>query len=608
MTIEMWKAGPNPAFPFREVWLVDFEFQLDGGKHLPLCLVAREYYSKREYRRWRDELVQLSAAPFDTGSDSCFVAYMAAAELNCFLALGWPLPANVLDLAQEHKRSVNVGRRGKSTIGWRLTDALRYRGLVHAMADEKPELVALILSSDSFDDDEAALILDYCASDVDALAQLLPVMLPTIDLSRAIGFRGRYMTAVARMESAGVPFDIATFDRIRTHLPLVARDLIREGDRATNCYRADGSFSLDLFEAFLTYEGLSWDRTDLGRPRLDSDYVRTRAAAYPKLRDFYELRTTLSLLRGLTASSSEAVDAAGKRLKGLMPSSDGFIRCSLWAFGSATGRNQPQASQFIFGPATWLRGLIKPPPGFGVAYIDWSQQEFALAAGLSGDAKMAAAYQSGDVYMAFAIAAGMVPPGANKANPEHAAIRDVCKNVVLGMSYGKGFASIARDANIPLPLAKTLYEAHKTTYATFWAWIDSVITTTVLRDRFIQTRWGWRQLYSSETKTLSLLNFPMQADGATMMQMAAMAATERGIHVCCPVHDAFLIMSPLEKLDADVAAMQAFMARSAKLVAKLDIRSAATVVKYPSRYMDARGASMWLKVMSLIDNQYKKDF
>jgi DNA polymerase-1 len=34
-----------------------------------------------------------------------------------------------------------------------------------------------------------------------------------------------------------------------------------------------------------------------------------------------------------------------------------------------------------------------------------------------------------------------------------------------------------------------------------------------------------------------------------MMRLAAIAATEVGIEVCAPVHDAFLIAAPLERLD-----------------------------------------------------------
>jgi DNA polymerase I len=33
-----------------------------------------------------------------------------------------------------------------------------------------------------------------------------------------------------------------------------------------------------------------------------------------------------------------------------------------------------------------------------------------------------------------------------------------------------------------------------------------------------------------------------------MMRIAAIAATEAGIEVCCPVHDAFLISAPIDRM------------------------------------------------------------
>jgi hypothetical protein len=61
---------------------------------------------------------------------------------------------------------------------------------------------------------------------------------------------------------------------------------------------------------------------------------------------------------------------------------DGRNRCLLSAFRSLTGRNQPSNARFIFGPSCWLRGLIRPEPGRAIAYVDWSQQEFGVAAAL----------------------------------------------------------------------------------------------------------------------------------------------------------------------------------------------------------------------------------
>ena len=60
------------------------------------------------------------------------------------------------------------------------------------------------------------------------------------------------------------------------------------------------------------------------------------------------------------------------------------------------------------------------------------------------------------------------------------------------------------------------------------------------------------------------MNFPMQANGAEMMRLAAIASTEAGVEVCAPVHDAFLITAPLDQLDADVALMRELMSRAGR--------------------------------------------
>src|SRR5438552_8491010 len=113
------------------------------------------------------------------------------------------------------------------------------------------------------------------------------------------------------------------------------------------------------------------------------------------------------------------------RLSDLAVGHDGRNRTLLSAFRARTGRNQPSNTRFIFGPSVWLRGLIKPPPGYGLAYIDWSQQEFGIAAALSGDPMMLAAYESGDPYLAFAKQAGAVPSDATKES--HSETRELFK-------------------------------------------------------------------------------------------------------------------------------------------------------------------------------------
>ena len=92
--------------PFREVWAADFEFIAHPGERPdPVCLVARELKSGRDIRLWRDQLGP--SPPYATGPDTLFVAYYASAELGCHRALGWPMPARILDLFTEFRARTN---------------------------------------------------------------------------------------------------------------------------------------------------------------------------------------------------------------------------------------------------------------------------------------------------------------------------------------------------------------------------------------------------------------------------------------------------------------------------------------------------------------------
>jgi hypothetical protein len=64
-------------------------------------------------------------------------------------------------------------------------------------------------------------------------------------------------------------------------------------------------------------------------------------------------------------------------------------------------------------------------------------------------------------------------------------------------------------------------------------------------------------------------NFPIQGGCADLMRIAVCLATENGIPVYAPVHDAFLICSPVERIGADVAAMKEAMAEASLRLAVL---------------------------------------
>jgi DNA polymerase-1 len=295
------------------------------------------------------------------------------------------------------------------------------------------------------------------------------------------------------------------------------------------------------------------------------------------------------------------------RLNDLAVGADARNRTILSAFRARTGRNQPSNTKYIFGTSVWLRGLIKPPPGHGVAYIDWSQQEFGIAAVLSGDQAMQAAYRSGDPYLAFAKRAGAVPADATRKDPGVEAKRELFKQCVLGVQYGMEAESLADRIGQPLVVARGLLQSHREVFRDFWRWSDACVDHAMLYG-WIRTVFGWHVQAGENPNPRFLRNFCVQGNGAEMLRIACCLATERGVEVCAPVHDAVLICAPLDRLDADIAATRAAMAEASRAVLNgFELGTDVNIVRYPDRFMDEkRGRVMWDRVMRLLADRIRR--
>ena len=106
------------------------------------------------------------------------------------------------------------------------------------------------------------------------------------------------------------------------------------------------------------------------------------------------------------------------------------------------------------------------------------QQEFGIAAALSGDPVMMDAYRSGDPYLAFAKQAGAAPADATKAT--HKAVRDQFKACVLAVQYGMGADALALRIGQPPIRARELLRLHRETYRVFWRWSDAAVDHAML--------------------------------------------------------------------------------------------------------------------------------
>jgi DNA polymerase-1 len=577
---------PRELRDFREIYCHDFEYKTPiGDPVVPHCLVAHELRSGRRIRLWRD---QLSVPPYRLDQDCLYVSFNAAAELSCHLALGWPLPPSILDLSAEFRCSTNglVLSDGLSLLG-----AMSYFKLDSISVAEKKEMRALAVRGGPFTENERRDLLAYCETDVIALPKLLGRMWDKINLPQAL-HRGRYMRALAIAEFNGTPIDTHMLRQLRGNWEQIKLDLIAEVDRNFGVYEGT-RFSLNRFAVLLRRLGVrDWPITEVGRLSKSDETFKEMSRVYPALQPLRELNYTISKLR----------------LERLAVGHDGRNRTQLWAFATKTSRNAPKATEYIFGPSTWLRSLIKPEDRDAVAYVDWSAQEYATSAVLSGDEEMIRSYLSGDPYLAFAKATGAIPKTATKQT--HSQARDVYKLCCLGILYGMQAKGLATYSGQTVEVAERILESHRRLYRRFWEWTDEVLERALLRG-FIQTCYGWRfrapwksnkpnPKHRKGVPIRTIRNFPVQATAAEMFRLACCLITEREVKVCALVHDAVLIEAPLAEIDGAVSTTRTAMAEASRAIFKgrLELRTDAKI--FTDRYVDERGRAMWETVTRLL--------
>jgi len=555
---------------FREIWLVDFEFSTGAdGLPQPICMVAMEWRSGTSVHLWLAD-ANGHRAPFALNAETLFVAYFASAEFGCFLALGWERPANTLDLYVEFRNATN----GMDlAAGNGLPGALAFYGLPFMSTEAKEELRGLALRGGPFSENEAAALLEYCASDVQALAALFGAMQATLDVERAL-LRGRYMWCVAEIERTGVPVDEALLHSLRASWGDLRLELVRDLDERYGVFE-DGRFRAAKFRQYLLTAGIQWPEDDRGRLCLSDEVVADMAALHSELVPLRVGRQALAQLK----PEELAVGADGRSGTLLSP------------FRSKTGRNQPRSKRFVLGGSSWQRRLIRAPRGRSLAHVDWEQQEFGIAAALSGDSAMLEAYSSGDPYLAFAKQAGAVPPNATKQS--HAAVRELFKQCALGVLFGMTAYGLATRIGKPLEAARQLLRLHRSTFPRFWDWSDAAVYSARLKGR-ISTTFGWQLLVTDATSDRTLRNYPMQANGADMLRLAVIFARERGVSICAPVHDALLIEAPSAGIQAAVTDVRAAMALASQVVLDgVELRTEIELVASEAHFPCNDPAGIW---------------
>lgn len=184
-----------------------------------------------------------------------------------------------------------------------------------------------------------------------------------------------------------------------------------------------------------------------------------------------------------------------------------------------------------------MRAFISPRPGRALASIDYASQEFLIAAVLSQDYKMMEAYESGDVYLAFAKAARLVPSDGTKSS--HKKERDMCKALVLGISYDMSPKGLSGRLGCTEKQAEEYVSTFFDTYPDYAHWKEDTLFE-YSRDSYLALPDGWVMWGDNDNKR-SVGNFPVQGHGAVVMRDAVARAQDEGLDVVYTLHDALTI-------------------------------------------------------------------
>jgi hypothetical protein len=410
----------------------------------------------------------------------------------------------------------------------------------------------------------------YCLEDADDAGLLLEKMaakarLNDVDnLARAF-VRGRYAVAVASMMRTAVPIDVACLNLARKHRVRIQNKLIERFDPG-------GVYDQALFETetgvpqkihfhrsrittLIEDSGLGaiWPRTDYGR--MYAIDKKTLKRMSEKVADDSPLKPLAKLRQFLGKIHPFDFDVGA----------DGRARTSLFPFGTKTGRNNP--SKHIFGADKGLRGFIKPGPGQAVALLDWERQEPAVAGYLSGDEALLRLAKLADPYIHLGVAYRLIPEGGTKDT--HPDERQRCKSVILGaVLYGMGPESIAHGLEIPLSWGHAIWRQIHSDFRVYWQWAEVHGDWAAARQP-LQTPYGHTLSFGDDEivdfKIGTARNFLTQGVSAEIMRLTAILATEAGIAVCSPIHDAFLIEAPINMIEAEVERMKGYMAQAVEL-------------------------------------------
>ena len=539
------------------VW--DFEFASIGGEIKPTSVAYKNILRKNSktkflWLRDKDGSVK-SETPFDfeelypsTYMDedkepkTLFVSFFGEAEYSCVKELGWKLfEHDHIDCYSEIKILKNGLWNSFSLAN--IADKL---GFDAGYAEDDKTNLRERLGQDKVTIDEIANVERYNIEDVKVTEQLFFYIthhyqeMDDPDIWVQALNRGDISKIAAKISRRGYPVDVHAWDKFLENFDTVVEKVLEKAHNETGCFPKNGEkrkFDHNAFTQLVEKLNIyQWPRTDGGSYMTDKDTLR-RFDRYPEIKLIKEAQN----LKNSTKLKDLPIDRRDDRAKTL---------CSY--FGTKTGRATPSTARHLPNMPPCFRPFLVPEYEKPLLFVDYKQQEFAVAAALSDDKVMLDTYNQADPYVYLGHLAGILPLTAGKEHPK----RQMYKTVCLMTMYGAGVRSMATDMNEPIEVAEKALQDHQRLFHKFWKWQQEYLDAFMMEGiKTVADGWTFRIPEGSTFRKFgehkgysenTLKNFPIQATAAAILYRALRKLDSRGYRVIGTMHDEIII-----ELDAD---------------------------------------------------------
>lgn len=239
---------------------------------------------------------------------------------------------------------------------------------------------------------------------------------------------------------------------------------------------------------------------------------------------------------------------------------DNRVRPYFGIYGSQSSRSQPGATAYLWLKSKWMQNMLEAPKGRALAAMDFASQEFLVAGIISQDDNMIDSYVTGDVYLAFGKLAGMIPEAGTKES--HRKEREICKTIILGMSYGMTSMGLAPRLSAAMGQVyqpddvQKYVDLFEEAYPEYRRWKFDTLRS-YEDNSFLQLSDGWT-MWGDNDNNRSVTNFMVQGEGAVILRESVRLCQNAGLDVVATVHDSIVI-----ECDSDAAGIGVSQLREA---------------------------------------------